>query len=61
MSENLTRDEDQKVLGLLQSTLKILRDHKPSERSETARRYAVTITEMEKVVAYFKTYVVEDE
>lgn len=28
------------------------------ERSELARRYAVSITELEKAIAYFKTFVV---
>ena len=31
---------------------------KPLDRSEMARRYAVTITELEKAHAYFNTYVV---
>ena len=29
-------------------------------KREKARRYAVAITEMEKVVAYFKTYVIDE-
>lgn len=32
---------------------------KPTDRSETARRYAVAITEYEKVLGYFNTFVVE--
>lgn len=31
---------------------------KPLDRSEASRRYAVTITELEKAYAYFSTYVV---
>jgi hypothetical protein len=39
----------------------MLRHIKPQERSELARHYAVTITELEKVLAYFKVYIVESE
>jgi hypothetical protein len=42
----------------LQEALDALRENKPEERSEEARRYAVTITEMEKVLAYFAVFVV---
>ena len=45
----------------LQDTLMMLRDAKPEERSELARRYAVTITELEKVLSYFIVYVVDGE
>jgi hypothetical protein len=31
---------------------------KPTERSEVARRYAVSMTEFEKVMAYFELFVV---
>ena len=44
--------------GKLQEALQALRDNKPEERSEEARRYAVTITELEKVLAYFAVFVV---
>jgi len=40
--------------------LRKLRDAKPEERNELARRYAVTVTEVEKVLAYFRTYVMND-
>lgn len=43
----------------LLETLQKLRDAKPDERTELARRYAVTITEMEKVYAYFLAWVIE--
>lgn len=48
---------DQRVLIILQGNLETLRENKPDDRSERDRRYAITITEMEKVVAYFKTWV----
>lgn len=49
---------DEEVYIQLQETLAAMRIAKPNERSEKARRYAVAITEMEKVVAYFQTWVV---
>ena len=42
----------------LEEVLQLLRNSKPEERNEIARRYAVTITELEKVIAYFKVYIV---
>ena len=37
--------------------LKVLKDAKPKERNETARRFAITITELEKVYAYFDKFI----
>ena len=37
-----------------------LKASKPEDRSEKARRYAVTITEMEKTMSYFFTMVTQD-
>lgn len=37
-----------------------LKASKPEERSEKARRYAVTITEMQKAMAYFYMMVLQD-
>lgn len=54
------RASDARVANTLASALYTLRANKPSERSEKARRYAVTITEMEKVLAYFKVFALED-
>jgi hypothetical protein len=48
---------EREVLNQLEEALRRLRDSKPEERSEKARRVAVTITEMEKVIAYYKTFV----
>ncbi len=39
-------------------TIKMLRDAKPSDRSELDRRFAIVITEMEKGQALFFTYIV---
>jgi hypothetical protein len=48
------------ALNGLEASLHFLRSAKPDERGELTRRYAVTITELEKVVAYFKVYVTGD-
>jgi hypothetical protein len=37
-----------------------MRQSKPEDRNEKARRYAVTITEFEKVMGYFNTFILED-
>lgn len=55
MSQEL-RNQD--CMNDLRAILEKLRDAKPDDRSELARRYQVTITELEKVLAYFWTYVV---
>ncbi len=59
VTEYVTKLDDQSVLWQLQTTLSELRSARPDERSEKSRRYAITITEMEKVLAYFKTFVVD--
>jgi len=41
----------------LRGTLQKMRDAKPDERSELARRFSVAITELEKVYSYFIVYV----
>lgn len=49
---------NQNCLDDMRALIQKLRDAKPEERNELARRYAVTITELEKVLAYFYSYVV---
>lgn len=57
----LTQNEKNQVTAVaLDSALAYLITSKPEERSELARRYAVTITEMEKVYAYFMQYTMEE-
>ncbi len=60
VSELTDKINDNGMLIMLHSTLSSLCGNRPNERSERSRRYAVTITEMEKVVAYFKTFVIDD-
>ena len=50
--------DDNEVLEHLTRSLDILMDGKPNDRSDKDRRYAIAITDMEKVIAYFKTYVI---
>ena len=57
MQKEQVWSKDDAVENALMAALKLLRANKPEARSEKARRYAVTITEMEKVFSYFKTYV----
>ena len=47
------------ILNKMNLLLEELRQAKPDDRSEIARRCAVTVTEFEKTIAYFKTYVVD--
>jgi hypothetical protein len=55
-NENLTAEELKDFMAKL---LEEMRNSKPVERSEEARRYTVTITELEKTFAYFKVFVVD--
>ncbi len=54
------KEKDEEALNGLEASLCYLRSAKPDERSELTRRYAVTITDFEKVVAYFRVYVTGD-
>ena len=49
---------DNLALDNLIDALNVLRDCKPEERSELSRRYAIAITELEKVVAYVEVFIV---
>lgn len=47
------------IMAQLNQALSDLSAAKPNERNEMARRYAITITEVEKIAAYFQVYIVE--
>ena len=49
---------DMRLYLMMKELLHQLKLAKPTERNELARRYAVTITEQEKVLAYFNTFVI---
>jgi len=56
-------DETTKEQELLDKLIALLREFqqtKPQERSELARRYAVTITELERCAAYFASFCAGD-
>jgi hypothetical protein len=48
---------DSEALEHLRKALEVMKAAKPQERSELARRYAISITELEKVLAYFVVFV----
>lgn len=50
---------EEQVWHALFATYQKLKSAKPEDRSEKARRYAVTITEYEKMLSYFNTMVWE--
>ena len=52
-------EKNKEILRGMEAMLQRLRDAKPGERNELARRYAVAITEYEKSLAFFKFYVVD--
>lgn len=52
---------DKFVLDALLDALALARSYKPEERSQKARQYAVAITELEKVTAYFYAFVIVGE
>ena len=54
------RQDREGVLISLESTLRMIKRNRPNDRSEIDRRYAVTITDFEKVMAYFKTYILDE-
>ena len=54
----LTKED---VLSAFKTAFSTLRAVKPEDRSGLDRRYAVTITELEKVFAYFYTYIYTQE
>lgn len=61
MSEKTNTLNKEDVLSSFKTTLSTLRAVKPEDRSGFDRRYAVTITELEKVFAYFYTYIYSQE
>jgi hypothetical protein len=53
----MSETPEQKCLRLLTTALKALQQAKPADRTEPARRYAITITDLEKVIAYYAVFV----
>ena len=59
ITQQSQEDKATEIIVKMKMVLMLMRDAKPQERDELARRYAVSITDMEKVIAYFKEYVVQ--
>lgn len=57
----MKEEQDAACFALLKDDMEMLRRSKPNDRSEKDRRYAIVITEMEKVVAYFAHWIVGQE
>ena len=53
--------QDKIILATIRELLDLMRAAKPDERSERARRIAIAITELEKVLAYWLAFVAGDE
>jgi len=51
--ENAT---DAEILSDMNSLIEKMKAGKPDDRSKKDRRYAISITEMEKTMAFFYTY-----
>ena len=49
-------DDESVVETALKNVLKNIEHYKPNDRSEKDRIYAVTITELQKILAYFSYY-----
>lgn len=52
---------EQKLLRKLEELIAAMRESKPSDRSDVDRVYAVTLTELEKVRAYWLVTAVRKE
>lgn len=57
--DDLTTDEQ--LMVRLGNVLNEFQAKKPNDRSEKDRRYAVTITELEKAIAWFYLWVVKGD
>lgn len=62
----MTEQKSQKIanqfcLDAILDTIQKMRDAKPADRSELDRRYAIVITDMEKVYAYFYNWIIMND
>lgn len=61
MSDEETKpSEEDYTLDKLLSAYNSLRDMKPDRRCELGRRVAVAVTEIEKVIGYYYTFVIPE-
>ena len=47
------------VLLYMERAIETMHRGKPEERSELSRRYQIAITDLEKVIGYFETFVIQ--
>jgi len=52
-------DKKQSAMDALLAAYEAIKTEKPNDRSAPDRAYAVTVTELEKVIAYFKVWALE--
>ena len=60
MESSHIKKQQEAILISLESSLRMIQRNRPNDRSELDRRWAITITDFEKVMSYFKTYIVEE-
>ncbi len=60
--ENMQEEQsvEEKIWSQMMDLWQALDTAKPQDRNESARRYAVTVTEFQKVMAYFHTFVMQE-
>lgn len=57
--EEIQGDRDNQVLHYLVDVLEALKVHKPNDRSQRDRYYQISITDLEKIIAFFSHFVVK--
>lgn len=56
----MEKEKEEKLRLEMIALWKHLQEAKPDDRSELARRYAICITEIQKVISYFDTFIVNE-
>lgn len=49
------------LAGRVNELIELFRDNKPNDRSEKDRKFAIVLTDLEKISAYVKTYLEDEE
>jgi len=52
---------EEEIWNVLLAAYRTLKKNKPTERSEKARRFAVCLTELEKVMSYYLVMISNDD
>lgn len=56
----VNESKEHEIWATMAALWTMLKEAKPEERSELARRYAVTLTEFEKVMGYYYAFVMHE-